>query len=59
MHMAPSFLSSNLANAIGCSLVLWSFSTTGRESQLTAVVGLACCSFAMGVLWAHRPWRNQ
>ncbi len=57
--MAQSFLSSNLAIAIGASLVLWSVSTTGRESQVTSLLGLACCSFAMGVLWARRPWLDK
>jgi hypothetical protein len=54
--MASSFTSSNFLTAIGSSLLLWSLSTTGRESQVTLIAGIACCSFAMGVLWARRPW---
>lgn len=54
--MAPSFLSSNLAVAIGSSLTVWSLYATGREAQVTSILGLAFCCFAMGVLWARRPW---
>lgn len=57
--MAENFSSSTLVTAVGASLVLWSISTTGQESQLTGFLGVACCCFALGVLWARRPWRRS
>lgn len=56
--MHSSSLSSNLANAFGAALLLLSLATTGRESQIALAAGAACYSFALGVLWARRPWLN-
>lgn len=55
--MTASLLSSHVATAVGASLVVWSLSTEGREASVTLTVGMACLGFALGVLWARRPWQ--
>lgn len=55
--MTTSLLSSHVATAVGASLVLWSLSTEGREASVALTIGMACLGFALGVLWACRPWR--
>jgi hypothetical protein len=56
--MSGGLLSAHVATAVGVSLILWSLSSEGHEASVTLLFGMGCLSFAMGVLWARRPWNH-